>query len=44
MWVTTIKKNYSCNLFFDYDYNKQFKEELVEEDEELKIVKWKKNF
>ena len=44
VWVTTIKKNYSCNLFFDYDYNKQFKEELVEEDEELKIVKWKKNF
>lgn len=42
VWVTTIKKDYSCDLFFDYDYKKQFKEELVEEDNELKIIEWKK--
>ena len=44
VWVTTIKQNYSCDLFFDYDYKQQFKEELIEEDDELKIVEWKKNF
>ena len=42
VWVTTIKKNYSCDLFFEYEYKQQFKEELVEEDDELKIVEWKK--
>lgn len=42
VWVTTIKKDYSCDLFFNYEYNQQFKEELVEEDDELKIVEWKK--
>ena len=36
------KKNYSCDLFFNYEYNQQFKDELVEEDDELKIVEWKK--
>ena len=44
VWVTTIKKNYSCDLFFNYDYKQQFKDELVEEDDELKIVKWEKIF
>jgi dihydrofolate reductase len=44
VWVTTIKKNYSCDLFFNYDYKQQFKDELVEEDDELKIVEWKKKF
>lgn len=42
VWVTTIKKNYSCDLFFNYDYKQQFVDELVEEDDELKIVEWKK--
>ena len=42
MWVTTIKKKYSCDLFFDFDYKQQFKDELVEDDDELTIVKWKK--
>ena len=42
VWVTTIKINYSCDLFFNYDYKQQFKDELVEEDDELKIVEWKK--
>jgi len=42
VWVTTIKKDYSCDLFFNYEYNQQFKEEMIEEDDELKIVEWKK--
>jgi dihydrofolate reductase len=42
VWVTTIKKNYSCDLFYEYEYKHQFKDELVEEDDELKIVAWKK--
>jgi len=43
VWVTQIKKDYSCDLFLDYDYSNQFKEELIEEDEELKILKYEKN-
>jgi dihydrofolate reductase len=42
VWVTTIKKDYSCDLIFNYNYNKLFKDELVEEDDELKIIEWKK--
>jgi dihydrofolate reductase len=44
VWHTTIKSDWSCDLFFNYDYQNQFKEELVEEDDELKIVEWKKIF
>jgi dihydrofolate reductase len=51
VWHTTIKRDYSCDLFFNYDYEKLFKAklllvkaELVEEDDELKIVEWKKIF
>jgi len=43
VWVTQIKKDYSCDLFLEYDYSKEFKEELVEEDDELKIVKYEKS-
>jgi dihydrofolate reductase len=43
VWVTRLKKDYSCDLFFNFDYSKEFKEELVEEDDELKIIKYKKN-
>lgn len=38
VWVTQIKKDYSCDLELNYDFLKQFKEQqLIEEDEELKI-------
>jgi len=38
VWVTRIKKNYSCDLELNYDYSKQFKEpQIIEEDEELEI-------
>jgi dihydrofolate reductase len=43
VWVTRIKKDYSCDLFFDYNYSKQFKEEVVDEDEELVIKKYEKS-
>jgi dihydrofolate reductase len=42
VWVTTIKKDYSCDLFLEHDFSKQFIEELVDEDEELKIYKYTK--
>lgn len=42
VWVTIIKKNYSCDLFLDYNYSKEYKEELIEEDDELKIIKYEK--
>ena len=51
VWHTTIKRDWSCDLFFNYEYEKLFKAklplvkaELVEEDDELKIVEWKKIF
>jgi dihydrofolate reductase/thymidylate synthase len=40
VWVTYFKHNYDCDLFIDYDYSKQFTEELYKEDDELKIVKY----
>jgi dihydrofolate reductase len=42
VWVTKIKKDFSCDLFFHYDYTNQFKEEIVDEDDELKIIKYEK--
>jgi dihydrofolate reductase len=41
--VTRIKKDYSCDLFLDYDFSKQFKEpEIIDEDDELTIYKYGK--
>jgi dihydrofolate reductase len=43
VWVTRIKKNYSCDLELNYDYSKQFKEpQIIEEDEELEIYLYEK--
>ena len=43
VWVTKLKNNYSCDLVFDYDFSKQFKEpEIVDEDYELTIYKYVK--
>jgi hypothetical protein len=41
--MTRIKKDYSCDLFLDYDYSKQFKEETIDEDDELIIKKYEKS-
>jgi dihydrofolate reductase len=43
IWVTQIKKDYSCDLFLDYDYSKEYKEKIIEEDDELKIIKYEKS-
>ena len=40
IWVTYIKYNYDCDLFFVYDYSKQYTAEVYNEDEELKIVEY----
>jgi dihydrofolate reductase len=45
VWVTRIKKNYSCDLVFDYPLrdSNQFKEpEIIDEDDELIIYKYGK--
>jgi len=43
VWVTRIKKDYSCDLFLDYDFSKQFKEQkIIDEDEELIIYEYMK--
>jgi len=40
IWLTRIKKNYMCDLVFEYNYEKEFKEELYDETSELKIIKY----
>ena len=40
IWVTYIKQNYDCDLLMEYDYSKEFTEEIYKEDDELKIVKY----
>ena len=40
VWVTYIKANFECDLVFDYDFEKQFKGKIVEEDDSLKIVEY----
>ena len=43
VWVTRIKKDYSCDLIFEYDLSKQFKEpEIFDKDDELTIYKYEK--
>jgi dihydrofolate reductase len=43
VWVTRIKQDYICDLFFNYDYSKEFKDEIVDEDDELIIKKYEKS-
>jgi dihydrofolate reductase len=41
VWVTRIKNEHQCDLFLDYDFEKQFKEQYIfKEDKELIIVKY----
>ena len=42
VWVTRIKKDYSCDLCFHYDFTKDFDENLMDEDDELQIYQYKK--
>jgi dihydrofolate reductase len=40
VWITRIKKEYLCDLTFDVDLEKQFKEIKMDEDEEICISKY----
>ena len=42
VWLTTIKKDYSCDLFYNYDYSELFKERIEDDDDELKIIEYNK--
>jgi dihydrofolate reductase len=42
VWVSRIKNDYSCDLFFDYDFEKEFKEVQAGEDDDFKISKYTK--
>lgn len=42
VWLTTIKMDYECDLYFDYDIEKQFKAvSSGEDDDELNIVEYR---
>ena len=40
IWVTKMKKNYGCDLFFDYNLEDKFCEEKVFENERCSIFKY----
>ena len=40
VWLTLIKENHSCDLFFDYDLEKEFKEVSSIEDDDIQICKY----
>jgi dihydrofolate reductase len=40
IWITYIKYDYDCDLFFDYDYSKKFISKIHDDNEELKIVEY----
>ena len=44
VWVTRFNKNYMCDLFLNYNFEKQFKGSILEEDDELLIIKYEKVF
>ena len=45
VWISHIKNDYSCDLFIEYDFEKEFKEVRTSEDDDFKISKYvKKNF
>ena len=37
VWVTQLKKSYSCDLVFDFDLTKEFTEKEYYQDDEMKI-------
>lgn len=42
VWVTEIKHDYNCDMFLDIDYSTQFNKEIIEEDDELRLIKYQK--
>lgn len=44
VWVTIIKKDFNCDLKFNYNFSRQFKEpKIIDEDQELQICLYEKN-
>jgi len=43
IWITKFKKDFECDLFFNYNYDKLFLEEIHYNDNELTIFKYNKN-
>jgi dihydrofolate reductase len=40
VWVTKIKKDYLCDLFYKYNFSDNFSEEIIDDDDELTIFKY----
>jgi dihydrofolate reductase len=40
IWITQLKKDYSCDLFINYDYSNDFQKEIIDENEEFIIYKY----
>lgn len=40
VWITRVKNCYSCDLTFDYDLEKQFKQKSYQEDDDICISKY----
>lgn len=40
IWVSRLKCDYDCDLFLDYNYSRQYKEEIYEQDDELEIIEY----
>ena len=40
IWITQLKKDYSCDLFINYDYSNNFQKEVIDENEEFIIYKY----
>jgi dihydrofolate reductase len=42
VWLTKFKNDYNCDLFFNYNFDNLFKENILEDNEELQIIKYEK--
>jgi dihydrofolate reductase len=42
VWLSRIKNDYSCDLFLDYEFEKEFKEVQYGEDDEFKLSTYTK--
>ena len=42
LWVTYIKRNYLCDLFFNYDYSEKYTEKIIRDCDEFRIIKYEK--
>ena len=41
IWTTRLKKNYHCDLFFEYDFKEsEYKSEIIDDDDEMTITRY----